>query len=112
MLACCIAGFPTLWKMNRANRVRSLAAHQSARRDRLQCCARNLIQDPINDAAQNALREPFRPGINRCDAPKMDRYLFVVFNDLELRMIHAYSLPAPARLTKNNDALAGHDHFL
>ena len=46
------------------------------------------------------------------DAPEMDRHLFVVFDHLKLRMIHANPLSAQSRLAKNNDPLAGSDHFL
>ena len=42
----------------------------------------------------------------------MDRYFLVILDDLKLWMIHADSLSAQARLSKDNDALAGPDHFL
>src|SRR6476660_2297486 len=76
MLARGVPRFPTFGKMYRSNRVRSLAAHQSGRGDRLPSDVWRLVQDPIDDAAQDALRKTFSRGIDRRDAPKMDRYLF------------------------------------
>ena len=42
----------------------------------------------------------------------MDRDLLVVFDDLELRMLHAEPVLAQAWLTENHQPLAGRDHFL
>jgi hypothetical protein len=78
----------------------------------LPSCVWKFLQNPIDDAAQDALRKTFGRRIDWCDAPKMDRYLFIVLNHLELRMIHANSLSAQTRPAENNDALPGGDHFL
>src|SRR5262249_38388695 len=112
ILACGIAHCPGFRKMNRANRVRWAAAHQTPRRGRFPHCVCNLPQDAMNNAAQNTLRKTFRRRINRGDPPKMDRYLFVVLNHLELRMIHANPSSTKTRLAENNDALTHGDHFL
>src|SRR6476660_336485 len=112
MLARGVPRFPIFGKMYRSNRVRSLAAHQSARGDRLPPRVGKLAQDPIDDAAQDALRKTFRRRIDRSDAPKMDRYLFIVLDDLKLRMIHANSFSTQTRSAENNDALTRGDHFL
>ena len=78
----------------------------------LPSCVWRLVQNTIDDAAQDALRKTFSRGIDRRDSPKMDRYLFIVLDHLKLRMIHANSFSTQTRLAENNDALAGGDHFL
>src|SRR4030095_12553666 len=112
MLARGVPRFPTSGKMYRSNRVRSLAVHQTGRGDRLPSCVWKLVQDTIDDAAQNALRKTFGRRIDRRDAPKMDRYLFIVLDHLKLRMIHANSFSTQTRPAENNDALTRGDHFL
>src|SRR4029453_2938241 len=112
MLARGIPRFPTSGKMYRANRVRSLTAHQTGRGDRLPSCVWKLLQDTIDDAAQDALRKTFGCRIDRRDPPKMDRYLFIVLDHLEFRMIHANLLSTQTRLAENNNALTCGDHFL
>src|SRR5439155_24393837 len=109
MLACGVPRFPASGKMYRSNRVRSFAAHQAGRGDRLPSCVSKLVQDTINDAAQDALRKTFSRGIDRRDAPKMDRYLFIVLDHLKLRMIHANSLSTQTSPAENNDALTRGD---
>ena len=42
----------------------------------------------------------------------MDRYLFIVLDHFKLRVIHANSFPAQARLAENNNALTRRYHFL
>src|SRR6266498_3991996 len=42
----------------------------------------------------------------------MDRYFLIVLDHFELRKIHANSLPAETWLSKDNNTLAGGDHFL
>src|SRR5882762_11825224 len=42
----------------------------------------------------------------------MDRYFLIILDDLELRVIHANPFSAQTRLSKNNQALPGHNHFL
>src|ERR1700756_3524023 len=42
----------------------------------------------------------------------MDRYFFIVLDDLKLRMIHADSLSPQTGFSEDDDALAGRDHFL
>src|SRR5262249_28081722 len=42
----------------------------------------------------------------------MNRNLLVILDDFELRMVHANSLSAQARLAKDHHALTGDDHFL
>src|SRR5678816_4289878 len=105
MLARRVPRFPTSGKMYRSNRVRSLAAHQARRGDRLPSYVWKLVQDTIDNAAQDALRKTFSRGINRRDSPKMDRYLFIVLNHLKLRMIDANSFSTQTRPAENNDAL-------
>ncbi|KAG0506232.1 MAG: hypothetical protein Udaeo_03900 [Candidatus Udaeobacter sp.] len=112
MLARGVPRFPTFGKMYRSNRLRSLAAHQSGRRDRLPSCVCRLVQGAIDDAAQDALRKTFSRRIDRRDSPKMDRYLFIVLDHLKLRMIHANSFSTQPRSAENNDALTCGDHFL
>src|SRR5512132_4260139 len=112
MLARGVPRFPTSRKMYRSNRVRSFAAHQTGRGDRLPSCVWKLVQDAIDDAAQDALRKTFGRGIDRRDSPKMDRYLFIVLDHLKLRMIHANSFSTQTGLAENNDALTCGDHFL
>src|SRR4051794_7417319 len=112
MLARRVPRFPTSGKMYRSNCVRSLAVHQTVRGDRLPSCIWKLVQDTIDDAAQDALRKTFSRRIDRRDAPKMDRYLFIVLDHLKLRMIHANSLSAQTRFAEYNDALTSGDHFL
>src|SRR6188474_734765 len=112
MLAGGVPHFPTLGKMYRANRVRSLAAHQTGRGDRLPSGVCKLVQDAINDAAQDALRKTFSRRIDRRDASKMDRHLFIVLDHLELRMIHANSFSPQTGFAENDNALTRGDHFL
>src|SRR5215204_3290456 len=112
MLARRVSCCPSFGKMYRSNRFRSLAAHQSGGRDRLPCDVWTLVQDTIDDAAQNALRKTFSRRINRRDSPKMDRYLFIILDHLKLRMIHANSCPAQTWPAENNNALTRSDHFL
>src|SRR6478752_10703359 len=112
MLARGVPRFPTFGKMYRSNRVRSLAAHQSGRGDRLPSDVWRVVQDPIDEAAQDALRKTFSRRIDRRDSPKMDRYLFIVLDHLKLRMIHANSFSTQPRSAENHDALTCGDHFL
>src|ERR1700730_1794115 len=42
----------------------------------------------------------------------MDRYLLVVLDHLELRVIHANALAAQARFSEYDQLLSGRDHFL
>src|SRR5262249_43646421 len=112
MLARGVPCFPTPGKVYRSNCVRPLAAHQTGRGGRLPSCIWKLVQDTMNDAAQNTLRKTFCCRINGGDPPKMDRYLFVVLDHLKLGMIHANSFSAQTRPTENNDALTRGDHFL
>src|SRR5437870_13879342 len=112
MLARGVPRFPTFGKMYRSNRLRPFAAHQSGRSDRLPSCVWKLVQDTIDNAAQDALRKTFSRGVDRRDAPKMDRYLFIVLDHLKLRMIHANSFSTQTRPPENNDALTCGDHFL
>src|SRR4030095_3698198 len=107
-----VTRFPLSGKMYRSNSGRSLAAHQTARGNRLPSCVWRLVQDTIDDGAQDALRETLRRRIDRGDAPKMDRYLFIVLDHLKLRMIHANSLSTQTWPAENNDALTRGDHFL
>src|SRR6476646_11329659 len=112
MLARGVPRFPILGKMYRSNRLRSLAARQTGRGDRLPSCVWKLVQDTIHEAAQDALRKTFSRRIDRSDSPKMDRYLFIVLDHLKLRMIHANSFSTQTRPAENNDALTCGDHFL
>src|SRR5262245_24555809 len=112
MLARGVPCFPTIGKVYGLNCVRSIAAHQTGRRDRLPFCVWKLVQDAIDDAAQDALRKTFSRRINRRDAPKMHRYLFIVLDDFKLRMIHANSFSTQTRPPENHDALTRGDHFL
>src|SRR5512147_848137 len=103
MLARSVPCFPICGEMYRSNRVRSLAAHQTGRGDRLPSCVWKLVQDTINDAAQDALRKTFSRRIDRRDPPKMDRHLFIVLDHLKFRMIHANSFSTQAWPAENND---------
>src|SRR4029079_19777371 len=91
MLARDIALFPTSWKMYLADCVRTFAVHQTGRGDWLPFWVWKLLQNPIDDAAQDALRKTFGRGIDGRDTPKMDLHLFIVLDHLELRMFHAYT---------------------
>src|SRR3954462_14417042 len=42
----------------------------------------------------------------------MNRFLFVIFNDFEIGMIHAKALAAKLRFAENDQLLLGADHFL
>jgi hypothetical protein len=42
----------------------------------------------------------------------MNRDFVIVLDDFEFRMFHANTLATLTRLTKNDQALAGHDHLL
>src|SRR6266404_6387900 len=67
----------------------------------------------MDDAAQDALRQAFGCRIDWCDPAKMDSGLGgIVFDHLELRMIHAKTFPAQLRFAENNQLLAGRDHLL
>src|SRR4029077_17139107 len=112
MLARGIPRFPASRKMYGSHRVRSLHAHQSDRGDLVPCCIWRLVQNTVDDAAQDALRKTFSRGIDRRDTPKMDRYLFIVLDHLKLWMIHANSFSTQTRPAENNDALTCGDHFL
>ena len=112
ILARGIACFPAFREMDCANGFRSRAAHQIVRRDRFPSCIRNFLQDAIKDAAQGTLRKTFCRRIDWRDAPEMDRYLFIVLDHLEFRMIHAHSFSAQSRFAKNNDPLTSGDHLL
>src|SRR5206468_12051310 len=105
MLARGVPRFPTSGKMYRSNRVRSLAAHQAGRGDRLPSCVWKLVQNTIDDATQDALRKTFSRRIDRRDSPKMDRYLFIVLDHLKLRMIDANSVSTQTRPADNKHAL-------
>src|SRR5215831_8140145 len=112
MLARGVPRFPTSGEMYRSNRGQSLAAHQTGRGDRLPSCVWKLVQNTIDDSAQDALRKTFSGGIDRRDTSKMDRYLFIVLDHFEFRMIHTNSFSTETRLAENNDALTSCDHFL
>src|SRR4030095_4485400 len=112
MLARSIPRFPTSGKMYRSNRVRPLAVHQTRRGDGLPSCVWRLLQNTIDDAAQDALRKTFSRRIDRSDTPKMDRNLLIVLDHFKLWMIHANSFSAQTRPAENNDALTRGDHFL
>src|SRR4029079_8534161 len=107
-----VARFPTFGKMYRSNRVRCLAAHQSGRGNGFRSSVCRLLQHAVDDAAQDTLRKTFSRRINRRDSPKMNRHLFIVFDDLELWMIDANSFSTQTRLAENDDALTRSDHFL
>src|SRR5262249_54027264 len=116
MLVCGIPLLPTFREMYGPNRCRPrhVAVDQSARQQSFEPSRRssNLIQKLINHTAQDALRKAFRRGIDRRDAPEVNRDFFIVLDNLEFRMIHANSLSAQSRLAKDNNALTGRDHFL
>src|SRR6516225_5276013 len=97
MLARSVPRFPTFGKMYRSNRVRPLTSRQTRRGDWLPSCVWRCLQDAIDDAAQDALRKTFSRRIDRSDAPKMDRYLFVVLDHFKLWMIHANSFSTQTR---------------
>ncbi len=82
------------------------------RQQRLHFVVRQIFQRMKNQPAKHALREPFRRGINRRDPAEMNRFLLVVLDHFKLRMLHANALPAQPRLSENDQALAGRDHFL
>src|SRR5215510_3940692 len=42
----------------------------------------------------------------------MDRYFLIILDHLEFRVIHANSLSAQTRLSKDNNTLTGSDHLL
>ena len=73
---------------------------------------REVLQRLKNHSAQNALGEPLGCRINRSDPTKMDRHLFVIFDHLEFRMLHAESRSAQTSFAKNNHPLTGGDHLL
>src|SRR6266481_3321907 len=112
MLPGGVTRFPAFREMNRANRVASFPMNQTARYQRFQWIIGNFIQQPVNDAAQSALRKTFCRGVNGCDTPKMDRNLLVILDDLELRVIHTDPLATQMRFAKHDHALAGRDHLL
>src|SRR4029078_11595571 len=112
MLSRGVAPFPTFGKMDRSNRVRSLAAHQSRRGNGFRSSVCRLLQHTVDDAAQDRLRKTFSCRINRRDSPKMNRHVFIVFDDLELWMIDANSFSTQTRLAENDDALTPSDHFI
>ena len=105
---------PAVREMDRANRVASLATNKIAWRQCFQSGRprRKFVQQPVNHAAQDTLRKTFRSRVDRRDSAKMDRYLLVILNDLKLRVLHANSVSAQPRLTKDHHTLAGGDHFL
>src|ERR1700745_1103638 len=104
MLACGIPLLPTFREMYGPNRrrPRHVAFDQFARQQGFESNGRgsNLTQKPINHAAQYSLRKSCRSGIDRRDSSEVNREFFIVLDDLELRMIHADSLPTQARLAK------------
>ncbi|MEP6685388.1 MAG: hypothetical protein ABJB22_01315, partial [Verrucomicrobiota bacterium] len=62
---------------------------------RQKCFDRGLVQGSecaINQASQNALREPLRSGVNRRDPAEMDRDFVIVLDHLKLRVLHAKTL--------------------
>src|SRR5262245_669864 len=109
MLSRSVPRFPTFGKMYRSNCVRSFTANQTAGRNRLPCYIGKLLQDTIDDPAQQALRKTFSRRINRCDSTKMDRDLFIVLDHLKLRMVHANSFSTQTRPAENHDALTRGD---
>src|ERR1043166_7349173 len=112
MLARGVPRFPTSGKMYRSNCIRSLAEHQTGWGDGLPSCIWKLVQDTIDDAAQDALRKTFSRGIDWRDAPEMDRNFFIVLDHLKLRMVHTNSVSTQTRPAENNNALTRGDHFL
>src|SRR6058998_1580031 len=112
MLARGITRFPALRKMNRPNRGTSISLNEIVRHQRFQWFAGKFVQQPIDDAAQYALRKTFRRRIDRRDAPKVDRDFFVVLDYFELRVIHANPLPSQTRFAEDNEALPRGDHLL
>src|SRR5260370_15595681 len=98
--------------MDRANRFAAVAVLQVLGEHWFNRRSIELLKKSINDAAQHSLRETLGSRIDRCNPAKMDRFLFVVFDHFELGMIHANTRPAQSRLAKNDELLAGGDHFL
>ncbi len=112
MLARRTERFPSLGEMNRANRFAAVAVFQVLRQQRLKRFGVEVLKEPINEAAQDPLRETFGRGIDRCDPAKMDRFLLVVLDHFKFRMIHANPTSAQPGLAKDNKLLTGGDHFL
>src|SRR5260370_14153843 len=112
MLTCRSERFPRLGKMNRPNRFGAVAVLQVLRQQRFNRCRVEVLEKPINDAAQHPLRKTFGAGIDRRDPAKMDRLLLVVLNHLKFRMIHANSASPEPRLAEDDELLSSGDHFL
>src|SRR5215211_5184246 len=112
MLARGVPRLPAFWKMYFSNCVGSLTAHQTDWGDRFPSCVWKLVQDAINNAAQDLLRKTFSRGIDRRNSTKMDRDLFIVLDHLELRMIHANPFSTQTRPAENHEALTRGNHFL
>jgi hypothetical protein len=88
-----VTRFPAIREMNCANRFASFTLNKIKWRQSFQSgiSGRNFGQQPVNHAAQDALRKTFRRRVDRRDPAKMDRDLLVILNHLELRVIHANS---------------------
>ena len=85
---------PGFGKMNLPDRFASIAVFQVPRQQWLDWVGVEVLKQPMDNAAQNALRETFRRRINRSDSPKMDRFLFIILNHFKFGMVHAKSLSA------------------
>src|SRR2546428_5610193 len=99
-------------KMDLAQRFRSRADLKSFRQERFHRAIAQLLQRSVNHRAQDTLRKSLRGWINRRNPAKMNRNLLIIFNHLELRMIHANPLTTKLWFTENNKPLTGRDHLL
>src|SRR3982074_954648 len=112
MLARRVPSFPAFREMNRPNGGAPFARSELGRHKRFQRLIRKLVEQTMDDAAQQPLRNSFRRRINRRAPTEMDRHLLVVLDHFKLGMLDADAFAAEARLAEYDQPLSSRDHFL
>src|SRR4030095_4666480 len=103
---------PVFRKMDRTDRVAGVSDVQIFRQQRRDRFGVEFVEQSVNNAAQHALRQTLGRRINRRDPAQVDRFLLVVLDHFELRVVHAKSFAAKLRFAENYELLVRRDLFL
>src|SRR5947209_7024302 len=98
--------------MNGADRLRAVAVFQILWQKRFHWPGIEFLKQPIDEAAQKALRNSFGRRIDRRNPAQVNRFFGVVFDHFKFGMVHAKSLAPKSRLAVNDELLVNGDHFL
>ncbi len=84
---------PCLGEMDRLKGEAAIAFHKARGSQGIERLIRKLLQDPINNAAKQPLRNTLGSRINRGDPAKVNRRFSIVrLDDFKLRVIEAQAL--------------------